>query len=130
MGCLTYIDVFQFIMPNNSFAVSMAFKSIEESLKVFDCWKGECVGIQPDIICSDEDVLPVLKKITKDKNLRFENIDFIDKRNKNTISLVPGMTATARIKVRTEPLYMVFIEANFISPAQIIRYIDFFCLLH
>lgn len=73
MGCLTYIDVFQFIMPNNSFAVSMAFKSIEESLKVFDCWQGECIGIQPDIICSDEDVLPVLKKITKDKNLRFEN---------------------------------------------------------
>lgn len=73
MGCLTYIDVFQIIMPNNSFAVSMAFKSIEESLKLFDCWKGECIGIQPDIICSDEDVLPILKKITKDKKLRFEN---------------------------------------------------------
>lgn len=35
-----------------------------------------------------------------------DNIDFIDKRNKKVISLVPGMTATAKIKVRTEPLYV------------------------
>lgn len=64
MGCLTYVDVFQFIMPNNSFAVSMAFKSIEESLKQFGCWKGECIGIQPDIICSAADILPTVRKIS------------------------------------------------------------------
>lgn len=39
-----------------------------------------------------------------------DNIDFIDKRNKNTITLVPGMTATARIKVRTEPLYVYLLK--------------------
>lgn len=39
-----------------------------------------------------------------------DNIDFIDKRNKNIISLVPGMTATARIKVRTEPLYVYLLK--------------------
>lgn len=39
-----------------------------------------------------------------------DNIDFIDKRNKKTISLVPGMTATARIKVRTEPLYVYLLK--------------------
>lgn len=39
-----------------------------------------------------------------------DNIDFIDKRNKNTITLVPGMTATARIKVRTEPLYIYLLK--------------------
>lgn len=38
------------------------------------------------------------------------NIDFIDKRNKKTISLVPGMTGTARIKVRTEPLYVYLLK--------------------
>lgn len=69
MGCLTYIDVYQFIMPNKSFAVSMAFKSIEESLKQFDCWKGEGQGIEPDVICTDEEIRSVLVKITKDKKL-------------------------------------------------------------
>ena len=39
-----------------------------------------------------------------------DNIDFVDKRNKNKISLVPGMTATARIKVRTEPLYVYLLK--------------------
>lgn len=39
-----------------------------------------------------------------------DNIDFIDKRNKNKITLVPGMTATARIKVRTEPLYVYLLK--------------------
>lgn len=39
-----------------------------------------------------------------------DNIDFIDKRNKKTISLVPGMTATAKIKVRTEPLYVYLLK--------------------
>lgn len=39
-----------------------------------------------------------------------DNIDFIDKRNKITISLVPGMTATAKIKVRTEPLYVYLLK--------------------
>ena len=39
-----------------------------------------------------------------------DNIDFMDKRNKNTISLVPGMTATVRIKVRTEPLYLYLLK--------------------
>ena len=73
LGCLTYIDVFQFSMPNNSFAVSMAFKSIEESLKVFDCWKGEGVGIEPDVICSDDEMLQNLIKITRDKALRLKN---------------------------------------------------------
>lgn len=76
MGCLTYVDVFQFIMPNNSFAVSMAFKSLEESLKQFGCWKGECIGIQPDIICSAADILPTVRKITKDKNMRSREINF------------------------------------------------------
>lgn len=38
------------------------------------------------------------------------NIDFIDKRNKKTIGLVPGMTGTARIKVRTEPLYVYLLK--------------------
>lgn len=69
------IDVFQLIMPNNSFAVSMAFKSIEESLKEFDCWKGEYIGIQPDIICSDADIHPTVIKITKDKNVRSKNAE-------------------------------------------------------
>ena len=73
MGCLTYIDVFQFSMPNNSFVVSMAFKSIEDSLKEFDDWKGEGVGIEPDKICSDDEIISYLKKLTKDKKLRFEN---------------------------------------------------------
>lgn len=71
MGCLTYVDVFQIIMPNNSFAVTMAFKSIKESLKTFACWKGECEGIQPDVICSDKEIPSVLIKITKDRNLRY-----------------------------------------------------------
>lgn len=31
---------------------------------------------------------------------------FYDRRNKNKINLIPGMKATARIKVRTEPLYL------------------------
>ena len=35
---------------------------------------------------------------------------FVDKRNKNKIGLVPGMTATARIKVRTEPLYVYLLK--------------------
>ena len=35
-GCLTYIDAFQFMMPNKSFAVSMTFKSIKDTLKDFD----------------------------------------------------------------------------------------------
>lgn len=39
-----------------------------------------------------------------------DNIDFMDKRNKTTITLVPGMTATARIKVRTEPLYVYLLK--------------------
>lgn len=39
-----------------------------------------------------------------------DNIDFVDKRNKNKIGLVPGMTATARIKVRTEPLYVYLLK--------------------
>lgn len=39
-----------------------------------------------------------------------DNIDFIDKRDKNKITLVPGMTATARIKVRTEPLYVYLLK--------------------
>lgn len=39
-----------------------------------------------------------------------DNIDFIDKRDKNKISLVPGMTATARIKVRTEPLFVYLLK--------------------
>lgn len=39
-----------------------------------------------------------------------DNVEFIDKRNKNTISLIPGMTATARIKVRTEPLYLYLLK--------------------
>lgn len=39
-----------------------------------------------------------------------DNIDFVDKRNKNKIGLVPGMTATARIKVRTEPLYVYLVK--------------------
>lgn len=73
LGCLTYIDVFQFSMPNNSFVVSMAFKSIEDSLKEFDDWKGEGVGIEPDVICSDEEILQNLKKITRDKALRLKN---------------------------------------------------------
>lgn len=72
-GCLTYIDVFQFSMPNNSFAVSMAFKSTEDSLKEFDGWKGEGVGIEPDVICSDEEMLQNLIKITRDKALRLKN---------------------------------------------------------
>ena len=72
-GCLTYIDVFLFSMPNNSFAVSMAFKSIEESLKEFECWKGEGNGIEPDMICSDDEIIFSLKKITKDKKLRLKN---------------------------------------------------------
>ena len=38
------------------------------------------------------------------------NIDFIDKRNKKTIGLVPGMIGTARIKVRTEPLYVYLLK--------------------
>lgn len=71
MGCLTYVDVFWIIMPNNSFAVSMAFKSIKESLKQFDCWKGENIGIQPDIVCSDEDIPLNLMRITKDRNLKY-----------------------------------------------------------
>lgn len=70
MGCLTYIDVYQLMMPNNTFAVSMAFKSIEDSLKQFDCWKGEGQGIEPDVICADDEILPNLIKITKDKKLR------------------------------------------------------------
>ena len=41
---------------------------------------------------------------------QLDNVDFLDKRNKNTISLVPGMTATARVKVRTEPLYLYFLK--------------------
>lgn len=73
MGCLTYIDVYQLMMPNKSFAVSMAFKSIEESLKQFDCWKGEGQGIEPDVICADDEILQNLIKITKDKKLQFEN---------------------------------------------------------
>ncbi len=73
LGCLTYIDVFQFSMPNNSFVVSMAFKSIEDTLKDFDCWKGEGVGIEPDVICSDEEILQNLIKITRDKALRLKN---------------------------------------------------------
>ena len=36
-------------------------------------WKGEGVGIEPDVICSDEELEQKLKKITKDKKLRFEN---------------------------------------------------------
>ena len=39
-----------------------------------------------------------------------DNIGFVDKRNKNKIGLVPGMTATARIKVRTEPLYVYLLK--------------------
>lgn len=73
MGGLTYVDVYQLIMPNKSFAMSITFKSIEESLKQFDCWKGECLGIQPDIISSDEDIYSNLTRITKDKNLRLNN---------------------------------------------------------
>ena len=38
------------------------------------------------------------------------NVDFIDKRNKKTISLIPGMTGIARIKVRTEPLYVYLLK--------------------
>lgn len=38
------------------------------------------------------------------------NVEFIDKRNKKTISLVSGMTGTARIKVRTEPLYVYLLK--------------------
>ena len=73
MGCLTYIDAFQFMMPNKSFAVSMTFKSIKDTLKDFDCWKGEGNGIEPDEICSDEELEQKLKKITKDKSLRIKN---------------------------------------------------------
>lgn len=73
MGCLTYIDAFQFMMPNKSFAVSMTFKSIKDTLKDFDCWKGEGNGIEPDEICSDEELEQKLKKITKDKSLRLKN---------------------------------------------------------
>lgn len=75
MGCLTYVDVFQLIMPNNSFAISMAFKSIEETLKDFDCWKGEGIGIQPDIICPDKDIPQTLIKITKDKKLWYKDCE-------------------------------------------------------
>lgn len=60
-------------MPNNSFAVSMAFKSIEDSLEEFDGWKGEGVGIEPDMICSDEEMLQNLIKITRDKALLLKN---------------------------------------------------------
>lgn len=60
-------------MPNNSFAVSMAFKSIEDRLKEFDGWKGEGVGIEPDMICSDEEMLQNLIKITRDKALLLKN---------------------------------------------------------
>ena len=60
-------------MPNNSFVVSMTFRSIEESLKEFDSWKGEGVGIEPDVICSDDEIISSLKKITKDKKLRLKN---------------------------------------------------------
>ena len=42
-----------------------------------------------------------------------DTIDFNDKRNKNKITLVPGMTATARIKVRTEPLYVYLLKQIF-----------------
>lgn len=73
MGCLTYVDVYQLIMPNSSFAMSIAFKSIEESLKQFDCWKGENIGIQPDIVCSNKDIYFNLTRITKNKNLRLNN---------------------------------------------------------
>ena len=38
------------------------------------------------------------------------NVDFIDKRNKKKISLIPGMTGIARIKVRTEPLYVYLLK--------------------
>lgn len=41
---------------------------------------------------------------------QLDKADFLDKRNKNTINLVPGMTGTARIKVRTEPLYLYFLK--------------------
>lgn len=71
MGCLTYVDVYQLIMPNSSFVMSIAFKSIEESLKQFDCWKGECAGIRPDIVCSGEDIPLNLMRITKDRNLKY-----------------------------------------------------------
>ena len=72
-GCLTYIDAFQFMMPNKSFAVSMTFKSIKDTLKDFECWKGEGNGIEPDEICSYEELEQKLKKITKDKSLRLKN---------------------------------------------------------
>lgn len=42
-----------------------------------------------------------------------DTVDFNDKRNKNKITLVPGMTATARIKVRTEPLYVYLLKQIF-----------------
>lgn len=50
------------MMPNKSFAVSMTFKSIKDTLKDFDCWKGEGNGIEPDEICSDEELEQKLKK--------------------------------------------------------------------
>ena len=70
-GCLTYIDVHQFVSPNNSFGFSMSFSSIEENLKKFDSWKGEGIGIQPDIFCDDKDLPQIIKNLAKDKHLSF-----------------------------------------------------------
>lgn len=75
MGCLTYVDVYQFFMPNNSFAASMAFKSIEDSLKQFDCWKGEGQGIEPDVICADDEIRSVLRKITTDGSCGYKKMN-------------------------------------------------------
>ncbi|MCR5495228.1 MAG: hypothetical protein K6F15_06275 [Treponema sp.] len=45
----------------------MTFKLIKDTLKDFDCWKGEGNGIEPDVICSDEELEQKLKKLQKIK---------------------------------------------------------------
>lgn len=66
----------------------------------FSSIKGQVLIISKDSILSADGQPYFLITGTLD------NVDLIDKRNKNIISLVPGMTGIARIKVRTDPLYL------------------------